>query len=256
MRLSGPVFAGFFLALAGGLAFSTASAQSIQADPALNGYTPAPQALNDAPSDADVGAHGSGLPYFTGLRGSFAFRNDSVGQTPGSPTHAVVAHNDVGGGGSLYYGMRLPMGLRVEVEGLYRYQPLNSLTVDGLTKAGAHGSAQTAGPMVNFLWEMPVGDALPIKPFVGVGAGALYSYTNVNDGTNDYLKHNGWDLAVDFLAGASLPLSQSSRLTAMYRWMQVRDVTLGCATTGAVLGNCYKTNLTSQGIDLGLEMDL
>jgi hypothetical protein len=41
----------------------------------------------------------------------------------------------------------------------------------------------------------------------------------------------------------------------MYRWMQVRDVQYGCAGGGAILG-CYKTNIDSQGIDLGLEMDL
>lgn len=257
MRPSGTFFAGFFLIAAGAAAFlPAASAQPIDADPGQDGYVPAPNGdqVMRATYAEPMPVHGSGLPFFAGLRGSFALRDGASAYTRTTPTNRVKANYDVGGGGSLYYGIRLPMGLRAELEGLYRYQPLRNLTING-TPAGAHGSAQTAAPMINLLWELPVTDDVPIQPFVGVGAGAAYTYTNVNDGTNTYLKNDGWNLAYSFMAGANVPLSQSSRFSAMYRWMKVNDVKYGCGT-GGTLGNCYKTNLTSQGIDLGLEMDL
>jgi opacity protein-like surface antigen len=252
MRVAGSFFAGFVLIAAGTMAM----AQPIDVAPG-DGYTPAPSGeVPPPPGDGEaMPPHGSGLPYFTGLRGSFAFRNTASTQTPGSPSHTVDAKYDVGGGGSLYYGARLPMGLRVELEGLYRYQPLRGLRVDAVKTAGVHGNAQMAAPMINLLWELPVSNDILIQPFVGMGAGAAYTSTNVNDGTDTYLKHKGWNLAYSFMAGANVPLSQSSRFSAMYRWMQVRDVQYGCAGGGAILG-CYKTNIDSQGIDLGLEMDL
>jgi opacity protein-like surface antigen len=253
MRVSGTIFAGFFLAAAG----AVAGAQPIDVAPADDGYYPAPTGTIAPPSDDEaMPPHGSGLPNFTGLRGSFAFKNSATVNTPGAPTHAVNAKYDMGGGGSLYYGTRLPMGLRVELEGLYRYQPLQGLRVDNVKAGGVHGNAQMAAPMINLLWELPVTNDIPVQPFVGMGAGAAYTATNVNDGTDTYLKHNGWNLAYSFMAGANVPLSQSSRLSAMYRWMQVRDVKYGCAGAGAILGACHSTNLSSQGIDLGLEMDL
>jgi len=252
MRVSGTFFAGFFLIAAGTMAM----AQPIDVAPG-DGYMPAPSGNVPPPSDDEaMPPHGSGLPYFTGLRGSFAFKDSATVHTAGAPVHAVNAKYDIGGGGSLYYGARLPMGLRVELEGLYRYQPLQNLRVDNVKAAGVHGNAQMAAPMINLLWELPVTDDIPIQPLVGMGAGAAYTSTNVNDGTNTYLKHKGWNLAYSFMAGANVPLSQSSRFSAMYRWMQVRDVQYGCAATGAILGGCYKTNVNSQGIDLGLEMDL
>lgn len=268
MRPTGPVFPIFALIAAAALPAATVPvhAQPIEANPNLGGYVPAPSApapepvRYDAPEsyqggDADMPAHGSGLPYFAGLRGSFAFRNSAGPYTRTTPVNRVKANYDVGGGGSLYYGIRLPFGLRAELEGLYRYQPLRNLTINGAAKAGAHGRAEMAAPMINLLWELPFSDAVPVQPFVGVGAGAAYTLTDINDGTSSYLKNDGWNLAYSFMAGANVPLSQSSRFTAMYRWMRVNDIKYGCGT-GGILSSCYKTNLTSQGIDLGLEMDL
>lgn len=268
MRVPGPIFPAFALIAAAAMlpAAGPARAQPIEANPDLGGYVPAPSAPAPAPVsydapesrsslDGDTPAHGSGLPYFAGLRGSFAFRNSAGPYTRTTPVNRVKANYDVGGGGSLYYGIRLPFGLRAELEGLYRYQPLRNLTINGAAKAGAHGKAEMAAPMINLLWELPVTDAFPIQPFVGMGAGAAYTLTDITDGTNTYLKNDGWNLAYSFMAGANVPLSQSSRFTAMYRWMRVNDVKYGCGT-GGILGSCYKTNLTSQGIDLGLEMDL
>jgi opacity protein-like surface antigen len=257
MRGTGTFFAGICaVALMGSCMGFGALAQPIDGGYGDGGYTPAPTGSVAPPGADPMSSHGSGLPYFTGLRGSFAFQNNASTFTPGATPSRVQAKYNAGGGGSIYYGARLPLGLRVELEGLYRYQPLHNVSVNGAPQAGATGSAQYAAPMVNLLWELPVTDELPIQPFVGVGAGAAYTETNVNDGTNTFLKNNNWNLAWGFMAGANVPLSQSSRLSAMYRFMQVRDVKYGCAASGAVLANCLKTNLNSQGVDLGLEMDL
>ena len=75
-------------------------------------------------------------------------------------------------------------------------------------------------------------------------------------GGNTYLSGNRWNLAYSFMGGVAVPLSETSRVTAMYRWMQVRDAKHKCAVTGAVQSACLKNDINSLAVDLGLEMDL
>jgi hypothetical protein len=58
------------------------------------------------------------------------------------------------------------------------------------------------------------------------------------------------------MAGFALPIDESSRLTAMYRWMQVRDARHKCATSGPVQSVCLSNAVDSSAVDIGYEMDL
>lgn len=110
--------------------------------------------------------------------------------------------------------------------------------------------------MVNLLWDIPMPFDAPLQPFVGMGAGAAYNETNVFGVGNTYMKGNRWDLAYSFMGGLALPLNDSSRLTAMYRWMQVRAAGHKCAVTSTVVAPCVNNNVNSLAVDVGLEMDL
>lgn len=198
----------------------------------------------------------SGLPRFAGLRGSFAFVNVASTTVPATPPSGLRASFDKGGGGSVYIGARLPEGFRVELEGLYRYLPIRSVNVGGIgTDYVAGGHAHLGAPMVNLLFDLPVPD-YPARPFIGAGLGGAYISADAADNSgNDYLRTSRWHFAYQFMGGLEFPMSESSRVTAMYRWLRVDDVKSKCGVAGAASFAC-KTRFDTQSLDLGLEMDM
>ena len=198
----------------------------------------------------------SGLSGYAGLRGSLAFMGEAKGTIPGTTPTSMRASYDIGGGASFYVGTRLPLGLRLEGEALYRYLPFTDVTLAG-TGAAAHGCTQMGGPMVNLLWDLPV-PSFPFRPFIGGGIGGLYTASKLNDATNanTYYRNHNWAFAYQLLAGAELPLSQSSRFTAMYRWLNVNDVNGRCGLTGLTPATACKADINSQSVDLGIELDM
>lgn len=256
MRASKTLIAGVFL-----LSGAAASAQPgmIDADPAYQqAYQPMPEGPPPQGAYQEGGgpSWNSGLNGYVGLRGSLALNNNSVTTYQlTSPPTALRASYATGGGGSVYIGTRLPLNLRLELEGLYRWQPLSRVSLNGANVAGS-GNTKIAAPMMNLLWDIPMPSDAIVQPFVGMGVGAAYTETNVFGGGNTYMRGNRWDLAYSFMGGLALPLNDSSRLTAMYRWMQVRDAGHKCAVSGTVVAPCVKNNVNSLAVDLGLEMDL
>jgi opacity protein-like surface antigen len=193
---------------------------------------------------------------YGGLRGSYAFSGNNVTTwAPTTPMTQLRGSFAGGGGGSVYMGTHLPLNLRLEVEGLYRYQPLSKVSLDGVAVA-ASGHTQIAAPMMNLLWDIPVPLDSPVQPFVGMGVGAAYTETNAAGAGNTYMRQSRWDPAYSFMAGLSLPVDEYSRLTAMYRWMQVRDARHNCAVSGTVQSVCLSNAVNSSAVDLGYEMDL
>jgi opacity protein-like surface antigen len=193
----------------------------------------------------------SGFNSFTGLRGSLAFTNSvSVHDNSPPPTNLKIGAN-VGGGGSVYWGTRLPYGFKAELELLYRYLPLSDATVSGASLP-LGGSGKIFAPMANVYWDLPIG-ADDFHPFIGGGLGYAWNEIGVDQvGTINFptVRDDNWRLAYNFMAGASVPLGTSTRMTAMYRWLH-EDIDIAC-TAGIKCGG----GLTSQSVDLGVEFDL
>jgi opacity protein-like surface antigen len=193
---------------------------------------------------------------YVALRGSYAFTgNATTTYAPTTPMTQLRGSYASGGGGSIALGAYLPLNLRLEVEGLYRFQPLSRFAINGLGTP-ASGHTQIATPMVNLLWDIPMPSDSPIEPFVGMGAGAAYVETDASGGGNIYMHQDRWDPAISFIAGMALPLDDYSRLTAMYRWIQVHDAGHNCAVSGTVQGVCLSNSVNSSAVDLGYELDL
>jgi opacity protein-like surface antigen len=229
-----------------------AAAQPIEADP--NWQAPPPEA---PPPPDEAGPDWTNGRAYVALRGSYALNaNSSTTWAPTAPPTAIRASYATGGGGSLALGAHLPLNLRLELEALYRWQPISRLAVGGVPTA-AGGSNRIAAPMLNLFWDVPVpDDYLGLQPFVGMGVGAAYNDTNIYGGGNTYSRQSRWDLAYSFMAGLTLPMSDSSRISAMYRWMQLRDAGHKCAAGGTVQSVCLDNSVSSSSVDLGLEMDL
>ena len=239
MRASKTLIAGAFL-LAG-----SALAQPYDIPPPPAGPAPAEDSGPLIPSGG-----------YIGLRGSMAFNgNHDTTWTPTAAPTTLRASYATGGGGSLYLGVYLPLNLRAELEALYRWQPLSALSLNGVGTP-ASGNTRIAAPFLNLFWDVPIPDDMLIQPFVGMGVGAAYVNTLLGDASNTYLRQNRWDLAYSFMGGFALPLDETSRLTAMYRWMQVRDGGHRCTTAGLTPSACLDNNIDSQSVDLGYQIDL
>ena len=194
------------------------------------------------------------------LRGSLAFSGEAKTTVPTATPTSLRASYNTGGGGSVYIGTRLPLGFRIEAEALYRYLPFNQVNLAG-TPSVAKGQASIGAPP----WSICCGTyRFPDFPFLGfpfIGAGIGGAYTSSVDrcddpaNANTYLTTHRFAPAYQFMGGAEVPLSQSSRFTAMYRWLQVDGLNGGCNTSGSATLFC-KSNINTQSVDLGLEMDL
>jgi opacity protein-like surface antigen len=111
--------------------------------------------------------------------------------------------------------------------------------------------------MGNLLWEFPI-DGVPIRPFIGGGAGMAYTHTRLQDPTGGtiYLKNSDWHFAWQGMAGLKFDVAPGARLSAMYRYFQVDDVAGRCGTAGQSPVLACRNSNTDQSVDIGLELDL
>jgi outer membrane protein OmpA-like peptidoglycan-associated protein len=135
------------------------------------------------------------------------------------------------GAGAMGYGFG--NGFRVELGGDYLRNTRHAADAAEPGAPTFHadvtGGENTYGPMVNVLYDIPLG--LPVFPYVGVGAG--YQWTQINSDfmtpyTNTVAKNYSYSgtrgsFAYDLIAGAAYPLPfvPGLSLTGEYRFMQL-----------------------------------
>jgi OmpA-OmpF porin, OOP family len=159
-----------------------------------------------------------------------------------SGTGNIGSH--VGPAVDLSIGYGLGNGLRVELEGDYRYNGFSG------TSGGLHagGQEQKMGPMVNVVYDF-VGLIPYVQPYIGVGAGYQWAketnlhaagggiFANAADNTEGEFAYQG-------IIGVSLPIAGAPglSLTADYRFMGLAGtrnypatITAGTATVPGTL---------------------
>ncbi len=226
------------LVLAGGMAAAIAQGDGY-------GYLPYP------------GQEKSGV--YVALRGSMAFRSGDRVTVPSAPPVALRGAQDVGVGGAIAVGTKLPYGFNAELEGVWRHRSYTDVTRNGVTTP-ASGLRDTGAVMANIVWEAPLHEyGIPLTPFIGGGAGVAYTQTRLSDNptsTNMYLASSSdMRLAWQGLAGVKLDVAPGARLTAAYRYMQVNGARSACGNGGAATLTCRRDTV-DQGVDFGLELDL
>ncbi|MBD0273620.1 MAG: OmpA family protein, partial [Acetobacteraceae bacterium] len=111
----------------------------------------------------------TGLYVGAGVGLNFRHDSDSRGVELISKQPGVVGLGAIGWG----FGN----GLRTEVEGNYRENEIDKLTIEGLPPVrGRSGYVRTYGAMVNVLYDLNLDSffGLPLAPYVGVGAGYVW----------------------------------------------------------------------------------
>ena len=168
----------------------------------------------------------SGL--YIGAGGGGNFMQDERNKSIRFPNGATIpASSRVGfqtgfvGVGSLGYGFG--NGLRVELEGNYRYNRPDSFRNAGPGTRSVGGREQKYGPMANVLFDLDIGSPY-VFPYVGAGAGYSYVARRLRvataDGTVESQGGTDNSFAYQAIAGLSFPIPPvvGLSLTAEYRY--------------------------------------
>jgi OOP family OmpA-OmpF porin len=171
---------------------------------------------------------------------------------------------DHGGVGLLSLGWGFSNGIRLELEGSYRSNEVDSANgAAGLASPGAHGGRQDSyGLMGNALVDLVrIG---PFLPYVGIGAGYLVSSFNDLNGRpgNGSLRLRGDDtggaFALQGIAGLGFVIEQvpGLTLTAEYRYLESLGPSIPVSYVNAagatVLSGKADTESRNQSFLLGL----
>jgi outer membrane protein OmpA-like peptidoglycan-associated protein len=105
------------------------------------------------------------------------------------------------------FGQVVPgIGLRVELEGNYRNNDVDRLTLGGLRSTGVRGRQETYGAMVNALVDFDLGLGF-LYPYLGAGAGwAWTNWDGVRDDLGRIVDDNDNNFAFQGIAGLSVPI--------------------------------------------------
>ena len=101
---------------------------------------------------------------------------DGIGDVSGASKSRFNFKDGLSGFGSVGYG--LGNGVRVELEGMYLWDELNKRH-GTFEPSNDQGHQESYGPMVNVLYDIDMtrfGINLPVTPYVGVGAGYLWTH--------------------------------------------------------------------------------
>ncbi len=194
---------------------------------------------------------------YVGLRGSYMMTDDA--STTGSSGFSYTQSYADGYAVAAYLGWTLTEGIRFEVEGGFRSADIESVTVitgDGIIYLGGETVAvgsdvQAATVMGNFYYDADIFEGAFV-PWVGVGAGAAHIEYNITDPLA-YFDGNDetWIFAWQLMAGVTFPISDGVSMTASYHYFQTEDFDRAGNT-----GELFKTDLTQQTIDLGVQFHL
>lgn len=200
-----------------------------------------------------------GLGYI-GIRGSYVAADDS--KTTSVFIDDDRTHQD-GWGASGVLGFVLTNAVRMELEGGYRTNDLESVTVvrntlDPLTQGQsfqAEGHVDLGLAMVNVFYDLHFG-GLPFLPWVGAGVGgANVSYEvfyDYGDPVSPVLaKDTDWQFAYQLMTGVTFPVAKSVSISAGYRYFETEDMVFVDA-----YGDEFKTELTNHSLDIGVQWHL
>jgi OOP family OmpA-OmpF porin len=129
----------------------------------------------------------------------------------------------IGWVGVISLGYGFGNGVRAEIEGNYRQNDADTVSGGGRSTA-ASGRVASYGVMANALYDFDLGPGMPIVPYIGVGAGYVWSdWDNVRPaGGGAAVDGSNGQFAYQAIVGAALPLNDfvpGLSLTAEYRFL-------------------------------------
>jgi opacity protein-like surface antigen len=172
--------------------------------------------------------------YLSGAGGLNWVRRGNASVFLGTGFNATVVNNadyDRGGAASAAVGYGWKSLFRTEIEGSFRRNDLNAISLQPLSANSITGEVQNWAVMANVLNDFPVNGWL--SPYLGGGVG--YSEVKLDARCTPAAGFCRYDdrkggFAYQVVAGASVRLAENAQLFADYRYFGVRNVNLDGAT--------------------------
>jgi opacity protein-like surface antigen len=167
---------------------------------------------------------------------------------PTEQTGKILYKPDYTGVGG--FGFGFGNGFRIELDGNYIHDTDSKVDLTDGGSAKLHGRENEYGPLVNVLYDIPVG--LPIFPYVGAGGGYEFIQSKYRFGSGiggDYaFSGSKGSAAYDVIGGVAYPVAAvpGLSLTAEYRFMQTVQSykydfsVLGGSPAGSPIGGSVK----------------
>ena len=171
---------------------------------------------------------------YVGAGAGLNFRHDTE-------SRGIELKSGVGGVGVGSLGWGFGNGIRAEIEGSYRENEIDKLTVQGVPSVtGRSGYVRSYGVMGNALFDLNLDSffGLPLAPYVGVGAGYIWQEIKnarfARGGTNFRIDdQDDGQFAYQAIAGVAFKLFDVPGLafTAEYRFLGTLNTKLGIDRT-------------------------
>ena len=157
---------------------------------------------------------------------------DGIGAV--SPATKSTYHSDAGATGEASAGYGFGNGVRVEIEGVYLYDHINHRG-STQTPGSTSGQIDAYGPLINVLYDFDLGQfgiAVPVTPYIGVGAGYIWNHlsplsTTYNNGDFNRVGGTNGGVAYQGIVGVAynIPPVPGLALTLDYRFVGTSDLT-------------------------------
>jgi outer membrane protein OmpA-like peptidoglycan-associated protein len=200
-----------------GVAASSDAAQSTVAAPASGSSSYG----SGSSSDDFMDGWANGGAFYLGAKAGGNWLAESTHFASHTDHHRIddVADYQDGYIGAVEGGFAFNSGLRLELEGSYRYNQADHFVVRG---GSARGVMKNYAAMVNALYEIPLDS--PIRPYIGAGAGySDYAPDHVR-GDNmpypNYYSGDKWGFAWQAIGGVSYNIDDNIALSVEYRYFE------------------------------------
>jgi opacity protein-like surface antigen len=151
------------------------------------------------------------------LQGGGSFWQDADVSVTGVGTGSVEFEDGWNAGAAL--GFRIFEMLRLEAHGSYRQADLDRVEVGPLSVSG-EGFAGAAAVLGNAYFDIPL--PLPIKPYVGCGAGVAIFWADV-DGNSIDVDDEDTEFAWNVMGGVFIPVLRHLEIDVRYRYLESDD---------------------------------
>jgi opacity protein-like surface antigen len=207
-------------------------------------------------SIGSAAAAGNYATAYLGLRGSYVFTDD--GSTQATNLFNYNEGYEDGYAASAYISWVVASNMRLELEGGFRSADLDEVTMVNNTTNYVAGQVvdvgadvQAATVMANVYYDFDIDAGLRL--WAGGGLGGAHIEYNVVEPFGDIAGNDRtWVFAYQLMAGVTIPISDGLAATIGYRYFTTEDFDR-VGTFGTAI---FKTDLTQQSIDFGLQFQL
>ncbi len=134
---------------------------------------------------------------------------------------------------------------RVEFEGGYRSNELDSYSKGGKTYDDVSGELTQATAMLNVIYDVPLGEKLSFG--IGVGAGGDFTGLSLNFPWHA-IDHDDWQFAYQGLAGLNYALTTSLAMYVNYRYLNVKSDAFDAAPNLIIDGDDFQKHTATLGL--------